>query len=35
VGTIEIESGDVRIRVQGSVDIDALQAVLARVGGRR
>jgi transposase len=34
-GTIEIESGDVRIRVQGSVDMDALQAVLARVGGRR
>jgi hypothetical protein len=35
VGTIEIESGDVRIRVQGSVNIDALQAVLARVGRRR
>jgi transposase len=34
-GTIEIESGDVRVRVQGSVDMDALQAVLARVGRRR
>ena len=34
-GTIEIESGDVRIRVQGSVDMSALQAVLARVGRRR
>jgi transposase len=34
-GTIEIESGDVRIRVQGSVDMSALQAVLTRVGRRR
>jgi len=34
-GTIEIESGDLRIRVQGSVDMSALQAVLSRVGRRR
>lgn len=34
-GTIEIETDDLRIRFQGSVDMGALQAVLSRVGRRR
>jgi transposase len=34
-GMIEIESDDLRVRVQGSVDMRALQAVLSRVGRRR
>jgi transposase len=33
-GTIEIESGDVRVRFSGRVDVAALRVVLGRVGRR-
>lgn len=34
-GTIEIEAGDMHIRVHGSVDMEALRTVLARLERRR
>jgi hypothetical protein len=33
-GTIEIESGDMRVRFSGRVDVAALRVVLGRVGRR-
>jgi hypothetical protein len=33
-GMIEIESGSLRVRISGSVEVSALNAVLAHVGRR-